>query len=65
MTEAILVMIVVIASGGSMTTERVSSLDECKRVAKEVSNRSPRHVVAYCVPTEPLLKLEKQNETTN
>lgn len=56
--EAILVIVMII-NGGMLSTERVSSIEECKEIVKELREQTDRHVSAYCIPAKPLIKKEK------
>lgn len=51
--EAILI-IVMYFGAGIITSERVSSVDECKEIVMELRKQTDRHVSAYCIPAKKL-----------
>lgn len=56
--EAILIVAMFFGSG-MITSERVSSIDECKEIVKELRKQTDRPVYAYCIPAKKLDSEEK------
>ncbi len=51
--EAILIVMIYFG-GGTMSTERVSSIDECKKIVAQIREQSQHHISAYCIPAKKL-----------
>lgn len=57
--EAIL-FVIVFAGQGSISTERISSVEECKNIVTKFRDLTQHHVSAFCIPANPITNSEDQ-----